>query len=271
MSSNYPADHPRVLIPELCRQFYQWKWVTGTGGGIAMKHNGRYYLTPSGVHKERMKEDDLFEVIDQPVNPAEHQTDQSNNQSTNQSLIEGLMPNRNLSILTGPPIARRYTPSACTPLFYAAFDKRGAACCIHTHSQAAMMVTLINDKEFRITHQEMIKGIRIGQSSQSHNNFDEIVVPIIENTPHEDQLTESLTQALLDYPDANAVLVRRHGVYVWGDTWQRAKTMVECYDYLFEIALQMKQFGLDPAQTPSNSIYIDHPQRRTYPTKAINQ
>lgn len=30
-------DHPRVLIPELCRLFYQLGWVTGTGGGISLK------------------------------------------------------------------------------------------------------------------------------------------------------------------------------------------------------------------------------------------
>jgi len=36
------------------------------------------------------------------------------------------------------------------------------------------------------------------------------------------------------------VLVRRHGVYVWGENWQKAKTMCECYDYLFEIAVKMK-------------------------------
>lgn len=33
------------------------------------------------------------------------------------------------------------------------------------------------------------------------------------------------------------MLVRRHGVYVWGPTWQKAKTMSECYDYLFEVCL----------------------------------
>jgi len=31
------AEHPRNLIPELCRQFYNLGWVTGTGGGITIK------------------------------------------------------------------------------------------------------------------------------------------------------------------------------------------------------------------------------------------
>jgi methylthioribulose-1-phosphate dehydratase len=29
--------HPRKLIPELCRLFYNLGWVTGTGGGISMR------------------------------------------------------------------------------------------------------------------------------------------------------------------------------------------------------------------------------------------
>lgn len=30
-------EHPRLLIPELCRLFYQLGWVTGTGGGISLR------------------------------------------------------------------------------------------------------------------------------------------------------------------------------------------------------------------------------------------
>jgi methylthioribulose-1-phosphate dehydratase len=59
-----------------------------------------------------------------------------------------------------------------------------------------------------------------------------------------------MAKAMIKYPDTNAVLVRRHGVYIWGDTWQSAKCMAECYDYLFEIAVKMKSFGLDPSKTP---------------------
>lgn len=79
---------------------------------------------------------------------------------------------------------------------------------------------------------------------------DMLVVPIIENTPFERDLTDRMAQAMKDYPDTNAVLVRRHGVYVWGKTWQQAKTMAECYHYLFEVAVEMKKLGLDPSLPP---------------------
>lgn len=79
---------------------------------------------------------------------------------------------------------------------------------------------------------------------------EELVVPIIENTPFEQDLEASLAKAVHDYPGTSAVLVRRHGIYVWGDSWQKAKTQCECYDYLFNIAIEMKKFGLDPASVP---------------------
>jgi methylthioribulose-1-phosphate dehydratase len=81
---------------------------------------------------------------------------------------------------------------------------------------------------------------------------DELVVPIIENTPLEKDLEESLHKAMIEYPGTSAVLVRRHGIYVWGKSWQSAKTQCECYDYLFNIALEMKKYGLDPNATPSS-------------------
>lgn len=60
--------------------------------------------------------------------------------------------------------------------------------------------------------------------------YDTLTIPIIENTAHEEDLTESLEKAMDAYPDTCAVLVRRHGVYVWGDSVWKAKTQCERYD-----------------------------------------
>lgn len=54
---------------------------------------------------------------------------------------------------------------------------------------------------------------------------DTLVVPIIENTPEEKDLKDRMARAMEEYPDSCAVLVRRHGVYVWGESWEKAKTM----------------------------------------------
>ncbi len=47
------------------------------------------------------------------------------------------------------------------------------------------------------------------------------------------------------------MLVRRHGVYVWGRDWVQAKTQAECYDYLFEAALRMRAIGIDAVRPPA--------------------
>lgn len=58
-----------------------------------------------------------------------------------------------------PPEYKKLKKSQCTPLFMVAYRERNAGACIHTHSTNAVMATLLwPGKEFRITHQEMIKA-----------------------------------------------------------------------------------------------------------------
>ncbi|KAL9444070.1 hypothetical protein AB3S75_017281 [Citrus x aurantiifolia] len=194
----------RLLISELCRQFYTLGWVSGTGGSITVKvHDDSIpkpqqliLMSPSGVQKERMEPEDLY-------------------------VLSG-----NGTMLSSPsPKPYPHKPpkcSDCAPLFMKAYEKRDAGAVIHSHGIESCLVTMINpmSKEFRITHMEMIKGIK------GHGYYDELVVPIIENMAYENELTDSLAKAIDAYPKATAVLVRNHGIYVWGDSWINAKTQL---------------------------------------------
>ncbi|MCA9615311.1 MAG: methylthioribulose 1-phosphate dehydratase [Myxococcales bacterium] len=202
----------KELLCELCRHFYQQGWVSGTGGGISLREGDRVFMAPSGVQKERIQPEHVYEL------------------DTSGEVRKA--PDGDFKL------------SACAPLFLHAFNLRGAGAVIHSHSVHAMLATLVEGDEFRVTHLEMMKGIR------DHGYHDELVVPILENTAHECDLADALADAMVRYPKTQAVLVRRHGVYVWGRDWVEAKTHAECYDYLFEAAVKMRLLGFDPARAP---------------------
>ncbi|KAJ4990165.1 methylthioribulose-1-phosphate dehydratase [Stagonosporopsis vannaccii] len=208
--------HPANHICTLCAHFYTLGWVTGTGGGTSIRHEDKIYIAPSGVQKELMKPTDMFVL----------------------------------------------KPSACTPLFMAAFE-RGAGCCIHTHSQWAVLVTLLVERDFgrdacfEIEEIEQIKGIPKGRGKQGNlGYYDKLRIPIIENTAHEEDLRESLEEAMEKYPDSYAILVRRHGIYVWGDNVHKAKTQCESIDYILQLAVEMHKLGLKWTKIVSQRIHL---------------
>ncbi|KAG6010657.1 Methylthioribulose-1-phosphate dehydratase [Claviceps maximensis] len=234
-------DHPANLIPSLCAKFWTLGWVTGTGGGCSIREEDRVYIAPSGVQKELMKNTDIYVLS---LSAQQEQQDEESGAER-----DGKPPQR--TYLRSPPC---YKPSQCTPLFLAAFTRRNAGCCIHTHSQWAVLVTLLLEQEprgtqhnnvFAINNIEQIKGFGRGMHKAGNLGYhDTLRIPVIENTPHEEDLTEYLEAAMEAYPDTYAVLVRRHGVYVWGDNVHKAKTMCESLDYLFQLAVEMKKLGL---------------------------
>lgn len=108
---------------------------------------------------------------------------------------------------------------------------------------------------FAINEIEQIKGISRGGSGSEEiaeggrkignlGYYDTLRIPIIENTAHEEDLKEELEKAIVEWPETCAVLVRRHGVYVWGKNVAQAKTQCESLDYLFQLAVEMHKLGL---------------------------
>ena len=232
--------HPANYNPSLCANFYAQGWVTGTGGGTSIRHADKIYLAPSGVQKELIKPADIFVLHDRCMRIESDEHEPGSKKRPDHRYLPYLHRPRGLS------------PSACTPLFLTAFRLRDARCCIHTHSQWAVLVTLLLQSKpvadrnvFAISHLEQIKGIPKGPSKQGMLGYlDTLRVPIIENTPLEEDLTESLNQAILNWPDTYAVLVQRHGVYVWGKDVAQAKTICESLDYIWRLAVEMHKLGL---------------------------
>jgi methylthioribulose-1-phosphate dehydratase len=209
-----PADDdleslsPRELVCALCRRAYDLGWASGTGGGMSVRVGDRLYVAPSGVQKELIRPEHVF-VLDSSGTVLERPSD--------------------LKL------------SACAPLFLACYA-RGAGAVVHAHSMWAMLATLTTTGNvLRVGHLEMLKGI------EGHAYRDVAEIPILENTAHEAELRDALAEAIDAHPRTRAVLVRRHGVYVWGRDWREAKTQAEVYDYLFRAAVEMKRMGLDPS------------------------
>ncbi|KAL4483890.1 hypothetical protein ABPG72_013896 [Tetrahymena utriculariae] len=211
---------PREVICALLRNFYTQGWCAGSGGGISIrKSDDEIYVAPSGVQKELVQPEDIYVI------------------NVNGDVVEN-------------PKNPKLKPSECTPLFNAAYKLRRAGAVLHSHALPAMLVTKLFGTEFQTIDHEMIKGI------PNHHNTEWCVVPIIENTEKECELTERLTNAINAYPRSNAVLVRNHGVYIWGENWEKAKIHAECYHYLFEAVVEMKKLGLEIPRTVSSSSQL---------------
>lgn len=117
---------------------------------------------------------------------------------------------------------------------------------IHVHSLDVVKLCLLTPgNELRIRDLEMVKvscyqiityknciiflhfslkGIFNEETGKFFNNDEELIVPIIENSKYEKDLVLTFKAALQKYPATSAILVRNHGMYVWGKDWKSAKT-----------------------------------------------
>ena len=125
-------------------------WVSGTGGGISVRIDDRVFMAPSGVQKEMLQPEWIFEL------------------------------DRRGDVVSGPPSLSGFTVSQCRPLFLAAMNLRGAGAVIHSHSRNAVVATLLaeklGDSHVTLSHLEMLKGLAGVGYVDVHR------VPVIDNT-----------------------------------------------------------------------------------------
>ena len=192
----------RALLCEFLSLFYEKGWVAGTGGGICAGLDAdRFLMAPTGVHKERVRPEDLF-IVDR----------------------------RGGAVLRSPK-NKTLRLSECATIFCLLINQRGAGSVMHSHGLSSVLAADLAEADRVVFHDlEMLKGIR------GVSNIDRHAVPVIKNTPREPELVGQIKTAIddPDFATSHCILVRDHGAYIWGaDLWE-TKRHAEVYHFLFE-------------------------------------
>ena len=188
-------------LAEAGRRFDQRGWVLGTSGNFSVvlsRDPLRLAISASGAFKGQLAPDQFVE-------------------------IDG-------SGAVANPAAGR--PSAEALLHLEIVRTRGAGAVLHTHS---LWSTLLSDrhaaaKGLAIKGYEMLKGLE-GVATHEHCEW----IPIVENDQDILRLAVSIQGILLSQPPPHAFLLRRHGMYTWGETVSQAVRHVEIVEFLLEV------------------------------------
>ena len=213
----------RQLACDLMRQFHSLGWTTGTGGamGILNQETNRIIMTPSAVQKERLHPSNVF-VLDK-----------------NGNIIEQGKPTEHQIRYEHIPKTIRVSSCCSSIMQHFQLYPEKTGCVIHTHSMKANLVSLL----FKGYDEIIIKDLHMIRAIKGYNSDDisKIIIPIIPNEKRESDLVMPIRNALIKYPNSFAILIRSHGIYVYGKDWRQAKIHCEAFEYLFEQVLFLEK------------------------------
>lgn len=105
---------------------------------------------------------------------------------------------------------------------------------IHTHSLYGTLISELYDKKITFQDYEFLKGIDILHSLNSG-----IEVPIFSNWQELNNNCELISSYLESYPTV-AFLLKKHGLFVWGNSWKQSKQHCEILEFLFQLTYLKK-------------------------------
>jgi methylthioribulose-1-phosphate dehydratase len=218
MATEHPPEIASRLV-EIGRRFYGRGWVLGTSGNFSVVSSRaplQLVITASAAHKGRLRASDVLLCDERGVSIGR-------------------------AVRRRAPGASPARPSAETLLHLEIARRRQAGAVLHTHSVwTTVLSELYGDAGgFAIDGYEMLKGLK-GVSSHEHREW----IAIVDNDQDMPRLAQRVGAMLDQQPDAHAFLLRRHGLYTWGDTLADAERHVEILEFLFETVGLNLQLGI---------------------------
>lgn len=204
MANTFDRMEPRTALVTVAREFYQRGWMPGTAGNLSVRSTAStaptFWITASGVPKGQLDEDDflLVNVADDAV-------------------IERLRAGQK--------------PSAETSIHravYRLFPNAGA--CLHVHSVDACIAAgrlPVAAQLMRLPPLEVIKAMDIWEENP------QIDLPVFANWLDVPKIAQEIeTRFATQVPRVSALVIRDHGITVWGATLQQAFNRVEVVEHI---------------------------------------
>lgn len=129
-----------------------------------------------------------------------------------------------------------------TDIHLTIYQITNANCVLHSHLlDSLLFADLFHDQDFAsLKNLELLKGFK---NIKTHEI--EIKVPIFDNTQDIKSLAEIVKPAILSQENNYGLLLRGHGIYVWGESVEEAKRHLEVFEYLFKYYLSSKKVNLN--------------------------
>jgi methylthioribulose-1-phosphate dehydratase len=217
------AFKAEMQLAKLARSCYERGWLLGTSGNfstVVSRSPFRLSITATGLDKGALAADQFVRVD-----------------------------------ATGSVVRGTGKPSAETALHLVLTRVRQAGTVLHTHS---VWSTLLSERYARrrglwIEGYEMLKGLK-GVSSHQHREW----LPILENDQDIPKLAEEVEKVLGEHPYAHGFLLRKHGLYTWGENVSEGKRHLEILEFLMEVLGRTVEVEISAlSRGPSEAHYGD--------------
>jgi methylthioribulose-1-phosphate dehydratase len=135
--------------------------------------------------------------------------------------------------LYGPYQDSGRKPSDEMPIHLTIYKTKNANCVLHSHMLDALLIAdrYPNEDLIYFENLELLKGFK---GIKTH--LTKVVLPVFENTQDMMELSQRVQNTLLK-TECLGVLLRGHGIYIWGESVKEAKRHLEVFEYLFKYYL----------------------------------
>ncbi|HEX6346779.1 methylthioribulose 1-phosphate dehydratase [Umezawaea sp.] len=125
------------------------------------------------------------------------------------------------------------TPSAEAGLHGRIAAVSGAGAVVHVHAVAPVVAGEHWPDGVPLRDLEMLKGF--GRAAHD----DDVLIPVVPNSQDMRVLGDAFEACYRE--DTPALIVARHGVYVWGDDLHQARHRAECLDWLLRFTVETRR------------------------------